>query len=556
MTNSIYLELPTAIWSNVISFLPHQAQLDVKPLIRLWYQASQQLSCQFAHMRSITMLPGEAILEIFQEHPRLIEKLVHHTFHQILDPNYEVSDSFLALVLEHKYGDNTAAKIAFLRSFSVEKRNAIRSLDFSNDDITDAQVTEILTLCPNVRSLSLSSSKITGKFLTKISEQNQLEKLSLFLCENFNEDFLKEFLSQKAFHLKELGLDCINITGEALSHILVGNQLETLSLSNCQNLNESLLKGFLSMKAFHLKKLVLSSSNTTGEALSNILQDNQLEKLDLFNCRNLNESLLKDFLSMKAFHLKKLDLSSTETTGEGLLHITEGNHLETLFLYNCENLNENFLKRVFSKASCLKELDLSSTNTTGEGLSCISVENLLEKLLLRDCRKLNEAFLKNFFPKVPRLKELDLSSTNTTGEGLSLILKDNQLEKVHLTNCLSLGGIFLRDFFSLKASFLKELDLANTNTNGKSLPYLLKENQLERLNLNCCSFLNEDFLGEFLSLKAFSLKELRLSSTEITGKAFSHISDEHRLESLVLYNCKHLNKDFLEILEKTLKVEL
>ncbi|PIS01841.1 MAG: hypothetical protein COT84_00505 [Chlamydiae bacterium CG10_big_fil_rev_8_21_14_0_10_35_9] len=551
MTASINFSLSVNMWAKTISFLAPEQQLIASQVSKLWKNASQVPLCRLALMQSISNLQLGQRCTFVKQEPQLIEYLVNLEFNEVLDPYHKSKGEFLARIIESKFESGVSNAMNYLRSLSEENRKLIKSLGFRclpdpNLDFTEEQVGEILSLCPNLKSLTLSGSSITGECLAVISEKNQLEKLCLVNCRNLNEGFLNDFF-QKAAHLKELDLSKTNITGECLANILKENQLEKLCLERCKNLEEQFLAEFF-QKAICLKEVNLSFSNTTGEGLAHIPHhQNQLEKLCLKYCENLQEGFLKIFFS-KAAHLKEVDLSFSNTTGEGLAHIPHHqNQLEKLYLNSCEKLDEQFFAVALQKVVHLRDLKLKQSFITGECLAFISEENQLEELELYSFRNLKEEFLTTFFSKVFHLKKLDLSGTNITGECLAHLPERNQLESLDVGRCKNLNENFLKVFF-LKAAHLRKVEFygPNSNTTGEGLAHLPERNQLEILDLHYCRNLNENFL-KAIFLKAAHLREVNLCGSNTTGAGLAQIPEKNRLEILNLNVCDSLNENFLKV---------
>ncbi|MGD2169507.1 MAG: hypothetical protein PVI40_04635 [Chlamydiota bacterium] len=387
-------------------------------------------------------------------------------------------------------------------------------------------------------------SKTTGEGLASIPALNRLEKLDLSCSDYLKKDFLKNFFSLKIPELKELYLNgCLSITGEELSYISEQNQLEVITLNSSLNLNEKFLSIFFS-KANKLKFVSFSYLDTTCEGLSNIPEDNQLEGLSLNNCKNIKEEWLGRFFSIKSSRLKWVDFNESNTTGQGLSFIPEQNQLEELDCSQCKELNEEFLKIFFTKAFKLLQVSFSLSNTTGEGLSFIPENNQLEELDCSQCKELNEEFLKIFFTKAFKLLQVSLSSSNTTGEGLSFIRKQNQLKKLSLFSCRHLTEDYLKDFFS-KAFALQKLNLKNTNTTCEGLSFIPENNQLKELVLINCNSLAEDYLKVFF-LKTSMLQKLYLQHSNTTCEGLSFLPEKNILRELSLDFCKNLDEDFLK----------
>ncbi|MGD2169638.1 MAG: hypothetical protein PVI40_05315, partial [Chlamydiota bacterium] len=82
-------------------------------------------------------------------------------------------------------------------------------------------------------------------------------------------------------------------------------------------------------------------------------QRNMIEDLDFSSVFFVDDRLIEEVITLCP-KLKSLTLASSPITGECLLHIAEDNQLEKLSLQNCSNLNEDSLITFFQKAIHLK----------------------------------------------------------------------------------------------------------------------------------------------------------------------------------------------------------
>ncbi|MGD2169636.1 MAG: hypothetical protein PVI40_05305 [Chlamydiota bacterium] len=544
MSSTSAAVFPKVIWGNIMSFLPPEEQILNSRVSRTWYNVFKTNLGQFALMRAISSSRRCAYFFVTKK-TKLIDHLITLTYNEVFNPNSKFTGELLSTIIECKFEEVPSKAIEYLHDLTEKQRAMIQTLQFSKSyfsDFTDEQVVELITLCPNLKSLTLTEFSITGECFAHIPDECYLEKLNLSMCERLNEGFLIEFF-QKADCLKEVDLSYTNTTGECLARMLEIVQLEKLNLSGCKNLSEVLLAKVFSKEAC-LKKLDLSSTTITGECLTHIPEENNLESLSLMWCKNLHEIFLTRFLS-KAANLKEFDLSRVKITGECLTHIPEENNLERLVLQLCYELKEGLFKEFFRlKGARLKELNLSNTKITGECLAHVPEKNCLKKLYLSSCEDLNERYFIRFFQRVAYLKEIDLSYTKIMGKCLSCIPEKNCLESLRLMWCQDLNEEFLVRFFQ-KAAHLKKVDLSGTNTRGEGLVHIPEENQLTKLFLARCKDLDEAFLANFFRWKITRLKELVLSSTAIEGECLTHIPDGCRLEKLYLEGCENLRENAL-----------
>ncbi|MGD2169671.1 MAG: hypothetical protein PVI40_05480 [Chlamydiota bacterium] len=539
-------ELPEVVWGSVLSFLTTKEQLLSGRVCTAWQRVSKTDFCKVALMRSISKLRVEEVNTLLKKLPRLVG-LAHQTFNQSLDPTSKIKGGFLSRVIESKLEDSPFIVIAYLRSLSEKQREMIEALKFScrGLDFTDEQVTEIIALCPKLKSLSLIDSKITGTGLAQIAKENKLEKINLSGCKNLDERSLTVFFL-KAVFLREIDLSYTPMTGECLAHIPEENYIEKLSLRSLSFSSHRIHEGFLTdffSKATHLKEVDLSSTSITGRCLIHILEKNQLEMLVLSGAMLLEENILADFFS-KATYLRWVNLSGINITGRCLTCIPEKNHLEWLCLSSCRKLEEDLLAEFFSKATSLRKVTLSNTFTTGKCLSQIPKENHLEKLRIQECDYLEEDALAEFFSKASHLRMVNLYHTSITGKCLSQIPKENHLEWLCLNRCKDLKEDELADFFS-KAAHLRDVSFLSTNITGKCLTQLPSKNCLEKLNLRNCINLIECFLASFFFHKAANLKEVNLRGTNITGEGLSFIAEKNKLKKIYLRECDNLKESFL-----------
>ncbi|PIS00731.1 MAG: hypothetical protein COT84_05945 [Chlamydiae bacterium CG10_big_fil_rev_8_21_14_0_10_35_9] len=240
---------------------------------------------------------------------RLFSFPVVRRFHEKLDPNGKILGRYLTEVLQVKCEKDPEDMIAFLQSFSLDARETIQSLNFFKSSITDEQVSQVLTLCPNIKVLNLGGT---------------------------------------------------NITGEGFADLPANNKLENLSLNRCSHLDEGYLSAFF-VKAHNLTYLDCSYTDTTGEGLADLPENNKLQTLRLNWCNRLDEEHLSRFFA-KGNNLDTISISNTRITGRGLAHLPIDNQLKNLYLHSCGMLNLEHLTALFGKTNLLEVVYLNETN--------------------------------------------------------------------------------------------------------------------------------------------------------------------------------------------------
>jgi hypothetical protein len=319
-------------------------------------------------------------------------------------------------------------------------------------------------------------------------------------------------------------------------------QLEKLELSNCKDINEiNLDEGFF----FCLKTLHLSNSSITSDTLSRLLQHcPKLEGLCLFNCNEINTSLnlANDFCLRE---LKELTLNRS-TPHETFGHLfTSCSNLEKLDLSNCEGVNGVWY---FVKGFCLsrlKTLYLTGVSITSEALGQL-LNNFpnLQKLILRQC------IIDQFIPsadefRLSKLKQLWLGGSSITSETLNMLLnRCHNLETINLSNCKIKEEVIhlVNEFHLNKLNFL---DLTGLSITDDVLIRLLNYcPNLFLLNLSACRNINSLTLtlgNRLHHLKYFSY--LDLSDTNINSKSLSNLLNCYpNLAYLNLDGCSNITQ--------------
>ncbi|PIS00470.1 MAG: hypothetical protein COT84_07315 [Chlamydiae bacterium CG10_big_fil_rev_8_21_14_0_10_35_9] len=489
---STTLAIPLDLWGNIMSFLPPQQQLTDRRVCQAWLQVSKTNLYKISLMRSISSLKFQERCTFFRQN-KLIKDLFNQEFNKTLNFG-PITREFVLSRIECKVFDKTTDKgFKYLQTFSPGQRRRIECLTFESsyvDQFEDRKLVKVFKLCPNLKSLTLVKSHITGRGFSRIPAENKLEKLTL--------DHRNMSLEEAAF-------------GEVFK------------------------------KAPNLKEFYLYHANITGRCLRKVPEENKLEKLILFHCERLQEAFLTTFFQ-KTFHLKVIDLSRTPTTGVGLSLIPLKCEVEILILRSCENLDEVALEEVCKKLPDLKEIHLSHTDITGWCLTKFPENNKVEILVLTNCKNLNENALGEVFKKLPNLKEIYLSHTEITGGCLTQFPKNNKLKKLFLAHCENLKENFLADLFF--KSDLEVVNLSSTNITGRSLTRFPAKTNLFELVLDHCEKLDERFLAD-LFFKAVGLRVISLSYTNITGLSLMQIPKKHWMPTLNLRNCNNLNRRFL-----------
>ncbi|KAL9652041.1 hypothetical protein ABK040_000382 [Willaertia magna] len=272
--------------------------------------------------------------------------------------------------------------------------NLVLNANFLYDYNFDEKCLQNLT---TLRKLSIfelaNASGFTGKYLKNLTNLIKLSSINTDL----NEKYLQNVKQLETLILS----NCENVTGECL-HIFQNLKtliVDDIKIINCKELPNSLtylkldsseasdniIKNLINLKTLDLgreKKII-------GNCLQNL---NKLERLTISYCTNLKGKYLT---SLDNNTLKILCLAGLKVKGKHLLHLT---NLTGLRIDNIAKVNDNGLKH-FINLECF----FCSLNIDG---SCLKYFTKLKKLWLinsfvkdedlRECKDLEYFEIKNF----------------------------------------------------------------------------------------------------------------------------------------------------------------
>lgn len=243
------------------------------------------------------------------------------------------------------------------------------------------------------------------------------------------------------------------------------------------------------------------------------------------------------------------------------------NHHLTCFrpslLLNCRILTAfRQLELLHLQSRCLNLLEIDQLVSTIR-----SIKSLKTLCFDFDC-SLDEQQARHFFSRLPKVR-IEISSLTGGDENMPMILAAKGLKSYQCPPEITDGGIASLagsqalericargpqdritgcGLYALKTlENLKDLQLSNTQIEGKSLPFLHKLKHLERLNLSHCEKIKS---GEFGSLgKVISLIDLNLAATAISDEDLINFCDLKSLQKLVLTLCFRISVVGLKSLE-------
>ena len=181
-------------------------------------------------------------------------------------------------------------------------------------------------------------------------------------------------------NLISLELHRTKITGERLKNAGIFTQIETLKLVACP-LSDLGLKTILDICGRQLKCLDVSKTNISGEAefSENRVLLPKLEQLNCHGCVNLSDVGLLQLLKLCQNSIKTLDIGRTSVSGQGLVELQSLPSIKELNCHSCLKLSElGFEQLMKICGKTLSVLILRGTNISGESLIKVDRLSLVE----------------------------------------------------------------------------------------------------------------------------------------------------------------------------------
>ena len=246
-------------------------------------------------------------------------------------------------------------------NYLVEKHKELESISIEfvghedTDENKDQDEIVLTTLSHNnLKSITIYGMKNTGDITGRLpSTYPNLVKLQLTDWHKLSDKGLMKILRRYRSNLRELKLDCSNISGVGIKRGVKSlPNLESLTLISCSNLENGELVEILSISGSKLRYLDVSYTSIPGLGLDKIFKSlPNLETLIMNGCKELSNRELLEILSISGSKLRYLDVSWTSITGVGFKNgVKSLPMLENLWLAFCDELTEGGLLEILSTA--------------------------------------------------------------------------------------------------------------------------------------------------------------------------------------------------------------
>jgi len=278
----------------------------------------------------------------------------------------------------------------------------------------------------------------------------------------------------------------------------------------------------------HCRKLLVLTARSKEDILQMKTVQNMLGvKLDLSQhpyIRKPDEHICKMLKHAKGLPVVGLDLSSTRFSGAaGLVRLHNNlQQLEKLHLSNCRNINDAVVQELLTTSgSTLRILDLSRTNISDAALAGVMLPKL-EHLDLSDCRNLTDTVVQELLTAIgSTLRILGLGRTNISGAALAGVMLP-KLKHLDLSYCSNLTDTGVQELLITSGSTLTWLALRWTDISDAALAGVMLP-KLEHLDLSNCSNLADTGVQELLTTSGSTLTWLDLGGTNISDAALAGV---------------------------------
>ncbi len=308
--------------------------------------------------------------------------------------------------------------------------------------------------------------------------------------------------------------------------------LTKLQIFNCRSINDDMVKHLLALK--ELESLALVNTVINDASVKAIISSfPKLTDLDLSSNTNLTAEALKLICEKK--DLQRLTLIQTGFNDITTRRLSNLQELRTLDLRGNMQAGDMTLESV-SKLPKLTLFKHRSTAVTDYGMEYLSKNTALENLLIQDFAISSQSG--EHLAKLQKLKQLEIFRCPGFGSDGVLALKElKQLDRLTLRDLPSVDDQALEVFAELpKLRRLYLHELGSISDSGLANLAALKS--LEQLDIWNVPQLTDASLDALAGLP--NLKDLSLRSTDITDAAIEKILKLPALQSLTLKDNSNL----------------
>ncbi|CAK9802363.1 Leucine-rich repeat-containing protein 29 [Anthophora quadrimaculata] len=581
------VQLPIDVIIHILSYLSTSDRMSARLVNRTWCEAS--LAMKFVDQEALVLGRPRAdnlnqVINVLQQS---IRPFYHFVFREVeLKRNMPIWDQYgpcmkSLVLLCCDCSEKTLVEVfKCCKSLKVLRINACREclmsgrlLEDENDKkelsetfknlqglslgynryLSDALFNRLVSICPNLESLSLMGCQISFHcgLYTKFYPQNMI----LPEASNSVFTFLNtlHYLKQQAHKLKHLNFGYTFINGTALTTLsaLEDLKLESLMLQGCYPLTTEGIKG-LTQHQIYLKVLDVSFCvRITDTSLLHICQNlTKLESLRIRRCRAITDIGVRYIRSLK--NLKELDISEDEQlTGDC---ITRGLCTEC-------NIDDNSIE---------ENIAPGSTNFDSPESNYIVKETIKKekmRILLANALHLHEQSIECISKCFPNLRHLELNScfNGVTDKTIQMIFKELvHLHTLKISHCVEVSDAGLTGMGAGNHECVEKVEIVHKpeftesrlkiSLRSRAEEEIVRDADRKREIMNLCenvSIKPSNTFSGFSLLRLKCLRELDLSGcNKITDVSLKHAFAFLELRILNLSQCQQITNVGLDYLSK------
>ncbi|XP_033753848.1 F-box/LRR-repeat protein 2-like [Pecten maximus] len=564
--------LPVEVVAHMMRFLSVSDRKEAALVNRSWYEASLD--------------------------PILQDDIVLH-FHALTsnERTPHLTRRNLPHLIVDEFDNSLSSKIVLLKSCE-QLSQSLQSLSLKSSNITESTFVELLSHCTNLVSLNLSccnSLFMSGNLLEMNGDMQKLRSV-LGSVQHLDLSAIR-YLSDSTFNrivtvcpnLTSLSLGSVQITFNSASYVPRGRTI----CANSALLTFDNILEYLKLQSPKMKTLNLSRTALTDCALEALVSlDNfQLEELVLVCCKDISDSGISIICKHQP-KLKTIDLKGCLDLTDGALNLVckKLMVMESLKLGKCRRISDHSIKQL-KHLPCLELVDLSENYlVTSHGLIeglCGNINIPLAHLNLNCCPSVSDSFILSMCKVVTNLVHLDLGSCFPLTD-LSMITISKHLKHLRylrLAWCKEITDLGLLGYESTDGGsrdpnehndhgkckctrkynsteiFRKPTGDKHTKSVPGEIEKLVSRHEevcslknlsiLRELDLSACSKITDVGLTQVVKFK--ELRSLNLSMVQITDLTVHSVTSHNpSLENLSLAQCAALTDDAIECVAKRL----
>ena len=319
--------------------------------------------------------------------------------------------------------------------------------------------------------------------------------------------------------------DGSNLTAADLALIGKLSDLEKLQIFNCRTLNDEMAATLAGLKS--LKSLALTNTVINDATVEMIVKSfPNLIDLDLSSNTNMTSGVVKIVSGMS--QLQRLTLVQNQVNDIGAQRLSKLQELRALDLRGNMEAGDMALE-VVAALPKLTGLKHRSTAVTDSGLEYLSRNQTLESLLMQDFAVTDQSG--PHLAKLGKLSQLEVFRCQQFGTEGVLALKGMGLTRLTLRDLPNIDDRAMEvfdDLPQLKRLYLHEI----TSVSDSGLKHLAALKSLELLDIWTVPQMTDATVDVIATLPA--LNELSIRATGITDASLEKLLAKHSLQTLTL----------------------